>query len=247
MSKLLITSGCSFSDARNGTSFTNVLINEYQDKFPEQIHLGLGSQANDVISRKAVAHILEHQGRDITLIIYWSTPERKAFLTDDTARFSPEYARPFKSGWLVPVPQGIDYHNRELDCGWSWFTGQETGHIELSDVWYKTYDSEQQNLENILSNMLTVQLVCEKYGVEYHYAHINGAFSELWEKYAHSFFTQPYRTMLDNQYDIMEGNNVYDYVKSLNYDDLYFSAPGDFHPSFSGHKQVLDKFLLPRL
>lgn len=246
MSKLLITSGCSFSDARNGTSFTNVLINEHQDKFPEQIHLGLGSQANDVISRKAVAHILEHQGRDITLIIYWSTPERKAFLTDDSTRFSPEYARPFRANWGVPVPQGIDYHNRELDCGWSWFTGQEE-HIDLAKLWFETYDTEQQNLENIMSNMLTVQLVCEKYGVEYHYAHINSAFTELWKKYADSFFTQPYRTMLDNQYDIMEGKNVYDYVSSLNNDAEYFSEPGDFHPSFSGHKQVLDKFLIPRL
>ena len=39
----------------------------------------------------------------------------------------------------------------------------------------------------------------------------------------------------------------YDYVASLGNHTEYFSAPGDFHPIYQGHKKLLDKFLLPRI
>lgn len=125
--KLLITSGCSFSDIGNGYTWPRQLESSYDI---ESIHLGLASQGNGLIARKALYKVHEClelgvKPEDILVGIMWSGPDRHDMYfseiqtqldqhikdADNMLENPTSYAKNDTGSWLI-----MNHHWQEERC-----------------------------------------------------------------------------------------------------------------------------------
>ena len=130
MSKIFISSGCSYSECTTPRKFLStwprhledILVNHGYNEF---VHGGLGSQGNGLISRKAIYNVTEalknYKASDILVGIMWSGPDR-----GDYRCFSPELLK-FKNqdvhnGWQenpTSFVKGAPNHWVIMNHSWS--------------------------------------------------------------------------------------------------------------------------------
>jgi hypothetical protein len=247
MAEVLITSGCSFSHKDNPDTWAS-LLSKSDLRFDEQYHDGYPSIGNELISRKALHRCTEHLDKKITLVVMWSTINRKSFLTDDTVAFSPTAMHELNLSEprpLIPFVNGIDYNNDLSNPAWCIVNAKTSG-VTGHNEWYLNYDTVHQQLELTLWNMLCVQLFCEKHNIEYYFTNITEDFQTQVTALKDNFYAKYLVDQIDWSKDFLNGNNVVSILTNLD-KTLYFNDPGDFHPNRDGHQYILDKYLLKLL
>lgn len=248
MAEVLITSGCSFSHSKNPVTWSHMLSNANL-RFDEQYHEGYPSIGNELISRRALHRCTEHLDKKITLVVMWSTINRKSFLTDNSVNLSPSMIHEYYSQLetpLVPFTNGIDYNNQQTDPSWCTLNS-DIGSLPEHTSWYLNYDNVHQQLESTLWNMLCVQLFCEKHNIEYYFTNITEDFQIQVTRLKDYFYANYLRNQIDWSKDFLNGNNVVSVLTNLD-TKLYFNDyPRDFHPNKFGHQYILDNYLLKLL
>lgn len=251
--KAVVTCGCSISDAQDGLTWPCVL--EDTGHFTEYLHLGYGSSAGDFAARKAIYGINKmlktYDADQITLILFWTTPNRKSFVFDSNSisKWTKDFQQTYDKKEPYFLPQCLDYENRKVDHinspDWRWIN--TPCEHDFSYTWFTTFDSDASQLERRLWDMLAVQNYCDLKGVNYIYANVNDSFQNLLNNDYHNFYSH----LLDEinfNYDLLPNNNTTDFLISKgNCITDYMTAVDDIHPNIQGHKKIVHDLLIPKL
>jgi len=230
--KLLITSGCSFSEAINQDITWPVHLTQYLNC--EAVHLGRGSAGNGIISRTIVHAVItalkSYKPEELLVGIMWSGYSRhEFFLTEEPANF----AHPVGSrNPQQIIPFGNAYYY-QLSPHWD---------DELSSTYYRIFYDESGSQLQTLEHILRVQLFLKSLGIKY-----------FMTKYAYNTIN------MDVISGIEDLNYVYDLIDREhflavdNMDDwahrsgIPYARPLDSHPSTEHHKEFVDTFIVPHL
>lgn len=184
MIKHIITSGCSFSDALLDHGWPRLL----QKYFPNcsYEHLGLGSQGQDLIQKKASLAVVESlkkfRADEICVIVMWSGTERKSFFVDNKD-FINEVVQGWKKGsqwWnkqfcdlknnvdfssfvVDPTTQNKTYYNK--NGGW-YICNYLSPDSEFTKRYFDLTSSLVGPVINSLENIIFLQNLCKVKGVK---------------------------------------------------------------------------------
>lgn len=268
MKKHLLTTGCSFSERETTCTWVAQIDERYAHLFISTHHTGLGSTAGDLAARKVIWACEQKKAegidpKDLLVIVWWTTLNRRSFLLGNTIedsygididrltvakeRIATQQRRDeLGHSWLIDV--GIDYNNNILDDNqpsWVWFNDPLDS--TFAAQWFCAFDSQESQYESRLWDMLAVQNYCKANNIAYYYTNINHDFNTLSSKFKEEWFVKHLFASIDHSLDFMQGNDVVGYLESI--DQLkYFDHPGsDFHPNYDGYRLILDNILIPRL
>jgi hypothetical protein len=163
--KFLVTSGCSFSDASQGTwprYLTKALNNEFNP-----IYLGKLSQGNGLISRKLIHRVTEllkeNSPDDLLVGIMWSGINRYDFYNDDDSLYNPtKLATKFRGKASIENPTG--FVNEEKH--WVIFNHFWTDLVPC-DIYYKFFENSTWSQISTIEHILRTQWFLEKHNVKY--------------------------------------------------------------------------------
>jgi hypothetical protein len=246
MYKLIITSGCSFSE--NTDTWVCELERYYRAVNPacEFQHLAVASQGNELIQKKATWAVLSALNRyrpeDIALFVMWSTHDRRAF-------YLPEYTRdlmriPVFNNKPIP-PQFTDLSGLEQPgSGWVHCHSSTTGENPVSDFYYSHIHSLELGVHVTLENMLTLNLLLNQKGVWSRQMMI------MSRVYDH-IITHSQHNLCEHLCAAMDWSSVdlvgeLDWLRGQPHSDQYFRADGQ-HPNRRGHELWFQQRLLPRI
>jgi hypothetical protein len=245
-SKVLITSGCSFS-APWGDETTNTWVKYFQKKYKFELysHSGMGAAGNEMITQRlmySINNALQKGYTDITLAVMWSEHHRNDVFTKDWSldidtdngniMFNNQiYTNIDKganhnitSGFIRPgaFPQNEDYYRNEKQRNW------------LLN-YYKFYN-EEYSLLCTLKNVILIQSICKLNNIKCIMFVMRNIFEEL-PRYPQLNYLQK---MVDWDKFIFfeEEYGLFEYTLV---NDLKFWDNG-FHPKYKAHKHFIDFF-----
>lgn len=255
MNKLLVTSGCSFSDNfdKRWPHFLAERLNR------RLINYGYGSAGNDHICNSmifAINNLLKNGTKfsDIKAVVMWSGIDRQGHFISknethnyenlinshhtNPANFTLMTEIPSNSGRFVPL-------NKDIDSGWllgspncSWENENITKYKRLYFENFYTYEG---CLFNSLNNFLQLQWFCENKGIEILNLTFKGIFPDVNQ---YSTVKHLYDMIDFNKWKFWDENKgLYEYTKDNNltfYND-------NFHPLPESHQHYVDNFLLKDL
>lgn len=183
MIKHIITSGCSFSDALLDHGWPRLLEKYFPNCSYE--HLGLGSQGQDLIQKKASLAVIESlknfRADEICVIVMWSGTERKSFFVDNKD-FINEVAQGWKKGsqwWnkqFCDLKNNVDFTSYAEDTrtknktyfnkegGW-YICNYLTPDSEFTKQYFDLSRSLIGPVVNSLENIIFLQNLCKVKGV----------------------------------------------------------------------------------
>ena len=244
MSKILITSGCSFSECHSPRKAIATWPRHLEDSlkqhdFKEFMHGGLGSQGNGLISRKVIYYVTEalknYKPNEILVGVMWSGPDRA-----DYRCFSPDLLQ-FKkqniyngwhenpTGFVKGAPQNWVIMNHH----WGFLEPRNPECIAYYENFYDKVGSIIYSIEH----MLRVQWFLKQHGIKY-------------------FFTIFHDFVLNEKIDNIEIKYLYDLLNKANF--LPVSSQAEWlhkrcnmhlgaHPTTEEHKIFTDEIILPFL
>ena len=232
LSKLLITSGCSFSEC----------ISEHIDTWPRHLartleqhnHISgaMSSQGNGLISRSIVYHVSqalkETDTKDLLVGIVWSGPDRWDFYLEQPPAFSAH------DGWMSN-PTGFTKNKNWVILNHGWTNN-------FAKMHYSTFHDSIGASIYTLEHVLRVQWFLEKHKIPYFMGTYTG---EVLPKYlsTHSETQHLYDQINFDNFLPVEG--VYEWCRD--YSRLPFIVPGDKHPSTQQHKIFTEQVIVPFL
>lgn len=231
--KLLITSGCSFSYARDARTWPNHVRDTLRIN---HLEYSMGSQGNGLIARNleyAVNQALTtHKPQDLLVIVMWSGSNRA------DVRPPPEHRRHTLNRGMVENPTG-------------WIEGTAkpwvimNPHFEdrLSKIYYKYYHTEQAGHILSLEQILRCQWMLKCRGIDY-----------VMTEYSHDVLPRglkrddPEIAYLYHSLDLdhwLDCASEYEWCRD--HSGLPFPIPGDEHPSLEQHQMFTQQVIIPHL
>lgn len=245
--KVLITSGCSFSETTSGEIETWPLHLHSHLSFNTFRNGGLGCQGNGLVSRKAIYYITEalktHQPEDILVGIMWTGQDRHDFRCTDPSLLQ------FKidgvdNHWMENPTKVVDgANNNWVILNHHWAIIPEPVINEEAKLYYKYFHDEVGSVIYTIEHMLRVQWLLEKHKINYFFCMYLDAVFESNPYARHSEVKHLYDQLnFDNFLPVtsmgkwVEQNSVYK-------NDIH---NGD-HPSSRQHKEFTDQVIIPWL
>jgi len=236
MSKLLITSGCSFSEciSTNIDTWPRHLEKSLPDFTP--IHTGMGSQGNGLISRKVIYEIdyaLKNgtNSKDILVCIMWSGPNRF-----DT--FFQNVQHDYKNnteGWMENPTSFIRNTKQK-----NWYIFNHHWLTYLNKTYYKDfYDATMANIQT-LEHILRVQWFLKLHDINY-----------MMTTYMEHVLHMGEHPESKYLYNMVDKNNFLpvagEYEWCRDFSSHPFPNNNDPHPGTDQHKEFTEKVILPFL
>ena len=234
--KLLITSGCSFTDSAD--TWPNHLSKKLYFNLE---NIALASQGNGLISRKliyTISQIPKSNLNDIIVGIMWSGIDR-----------SERFMEPLKDQFFKPEEEDDKYNG---------ITSVVPGHrnwrlmmadwVEYSDCkfYYEIFNNKISSEVYTIENILRTQWFLEKHNIKYFMSTYMDIFKDK------DIINHPDVRYLYDMIDFSKFlpiNGCFEWVKE-NYPKEFreFDKNGniiDFHPTYLGHKKFTDEVIIP--
>ena len=226
--KHLITSGCSFSDARTPYTWPLQLSSSYNIS---SYHTGLGSQGNGLIARKAIyaVHRALMQGispKEILVGIMWSGPDRQDF--------------------YVSQPR-VDVHDGYMQNPTT-FTGSTPRWVIVNHNWRNQYAKNwYANLHDTVGaqiytyeHVLRTQWFLKLHKVPYFMTTYTGRVFES-QHQVHTEISWLHDQIDWSKFLPIEG----EYEWCRDHSGIKFPVDGDPHPGTAQHEKFVEKVVLP--
>lgn len=232
--KLLITSGCSFTNGVfNWPNHLNKLLNS------KLINVGESSQGNALISRKLIyqleSALTSYNSNEIIVGIVWSSVERSERYIEKTDEFS---GPPYLDFNPTSVIDG--YPNWRI-LRYEWINSMD------SKLYYEIYNNLISSMVYTIEHILRVQWYLEKKGIEYFMSSINDILHPHLLK--HPEISYLYKQIDFSKFLPIKGE--YEWVKA-NYPENGFNPPlpdgsPDCHPNQLGSMKFAEEVIFPFL
>ena len=262
MLKYLVASGCSFTceNLQNHSSETIDFLTTWVTPLAEslgveKINMGLGSQGNGLIMKKAmwaVSNLLKQDvsPEDILAVVMWSGPSRMEWFDEDNTQL------PNNDNW-------IHLRNPETfipDASGGWVIGNSHWQEGRSKTWYQHFQNNTYDIITTYEHILNLQNFFDVHGIKYvmttytatalnNYGMDNQPVN--WQGYETASNISWMNDMIDwSHWPQITGEA--DWLLD-NYDEYDVFRPGEikqnphgyWHPNPHGHKLFSDKVLLP--
>lgn len=228
----LITSGCSFSETITTAQTWPTVLEKYLA--PKNVnHLGLGSQGNGMISRKAI-HAIHNalkttSSKNLLVGIMWSSPSRHEQYVSGKVKFGRNI-----DNWMINPTSVVDN-----DQG-GWVIYNSSWDIPQAKNYYRNmYDpifSQIQTLEHVIR----VQNYLKLHNIKY-----------FMSTYTNEVFAIKNNPNLDYLYEqinfdyFLPVEGCYEWARDVS--RLPFNNPGDLHPTKHQHRLFTQQVILPFL
>jgi hypothetical protein len=255
MSKILLTSGCSFSEClgmmKTWPKHLYSALQEYG--FTGHKSSAMGSQGNGLISRGIVYNVTEallhYEANDILVGVMWSNSNRSDYRVARTNLLS--FGKTNPDGWIENPTSFVKDADKSwviMNAGWS---------HEEAKVYYKYFFDDVGHTIYSLEHILRVQMFLQQLGIKYFFTNftdnniidytnvetMNG--KKEWihlEKLIDHNYYLPVSSCHRWLYDNSETKESYR-------DSHYYNGTWSnwVHPKEHHHKEFVDKVILPWL
>jgi hypothetical protein len=234
--KLLITSGCSFSQVPNADVTWPVHLQKYLGC--EAIHCGRGAAGNSIISRTIIYNVSEalktYKPEELLVGIMWSGHDRHNFyLSGPPADFeqfiigNPYYANP---QWITDPKRS---HYYMTNSHWK---------DQLSIKYYRDFYDEKGSQLETLEHILRVQWFLKSMNVKYFMTKYSFDVIFMRNIKGDEDLTHVY-DLIDNEH-FLAVDNMDSWARQSN---ILYARPPDRHPSTEHHKEFVSTFIVPHL
>ena len=232
--KILITSGCSFSEldgAHYGTwpNHLSALLPDYQ-----HVATGLGSQGNGLISRRIIYAVTEAlkttAAENILVGIMWSGPDRYDFFKENV-KFNSNI-----DTW-VENPTGF-----VKDADKNWVIVNHSWRNEFARQYYGTFHSIVGSVIYTYEHILRTQWFLKLHGIKYFMTAYTSEVMYNWSKdhpevkYLRDQIDQDQFLPVPGEWDWCEYNS-----------GIPFTTPNDGHPNKQQHRAFTEQIVIPFL
>jgi|688.fasta_scaffold478225_2 hypothetical protein len=230
--KILISSGCSFTDTEWDKTWP-VHLAEY---FPnaERKEVGLGSSGNGLISRKVIYEVTEalkkYKPEEILVGVMWSSRDRSEFYTHDELKFDNS------DGWRQNPTNFILGTNKSWNLlHWGWKN-------EYSKLYYSTFHDNIGSLIYTYEHVLRTQWFLKLNKIPYFMSNITE------ELFNNGISGAPDVIHLHDQIDKLHFLPVLgEHEWARDHSGLEFRDWDGWHPSPEQHKLFVEKIIVPFL
>ena len=227
MSKVLLTSGCSFSETIISDTWPVYLA----EAMPDYTHISkaMGSQGNGLISRSIIHACTELQDSEVVVGIIWSGPDRHDFYLRE-----PNIGKN-QDGWMEN-PTGFTGNKRWVILNHNWKN-------EYAKTYYGMFHDPIGCMINTLEHILRTQWFLKQHNIKY--------FMSTYTKNVLAGIEN--LTDCKHLYDLIDFNNflpvdgLYEWVQTNIGETYGFPVKGDNHPSMHAHEVFTDRVILPHL
>ena len=246
VSRVLITSGCSFSETLVEETWPihlqRMLVDETNFSAQNLMSLGLGSQGNGLISRKIIHGVHEQlkvrKPEDILACIMWSGPTRHEQYSSDRDVILRLKHGSNSDQWMINPTRVVE---KDVDGGWIMYNNGWP--ISQGQNYYRhIYDhiySQIQTLEHIIRTQHYLKLHNIKYAM--------GVFTGEVLKLDQTLMTE--HPSLVHLYEQIDFDHFFDTEGELEFaqaSDLP-NMEGDHHPSSDQHRLFCQEVIIPHL
>jgi hypothetical protein len=137
----------------------------------------------------------------------------------------------------------LKYNNEELNTEPTWVQMGPWYSVPLVQHYYYSFDSESQQLESTLWNMLSIQNLCSLHNINYHWMTHTNDFNNMIEKHGTEYQCKVLLDKLNTDNRILD-IGIMEWVQE-HYPDQ-FDEDG-FHPNKFGHQNFTKEVILPYL
>jgi hypothetical protein len=230
--KILISSGCSFTDTAWDRTWPVYLAEYFRDI--ERKELGLGSSGNGLISRKVIYEVSEalkkYRPEEILVGIMWSNRDRSEFYSRGQLKYENS------DGWRQNPTNFIPNTNKSWNLlHWGWKNN-------FSKLYYSTFHDNIGSLIYTYEHILRTQWFLKLNNVPYFMSNIT---EEL------------FNNNITNESDVKHLYNLIDKSHFLpvagehewarDHSGLSFADDDSFHPTSEQHKLFTNQVVLPFL
>jgi len=230
--KILITSGCSFTDTAWAQTWPVYLAKQLSNV--KRKELGLGSSGNGLISRKVIYEVSnalkEYKPEEILVGVMWSNRDRHEFYTQRPLTHNNA------DGWRQNPTNFIPGTSKSWNLlHWGWKN-------ELSKMHYSTFHDNIGSLIYTYEHILRTQWFLKLNGVPYFMSNIteelfnNGIVDELDVKHLYE---------LIDRTSFLPVKGEHEWAKEFS--ALPFALDDSFHPTPNQHKLFVEKVIIPFL
>lgn len=229
--KVLLTSGCSFSECIS--SHIDTWPRHLARLLPDHKHISkaMGSQGNGLISRSIIFECTELlktiDAKDILVGIMWSGPDRHDFFKEDVMY-------PDNLDWWMENPTGFVQESK------NWIIGNVHWTNNLSKSYYKNFHSSIGSYIYTLEHILRTQWFLEKHNIKYF---MTSYTDEVLPK------SLSYEINCKHLYDMLNFEYFLPVSSEYNWCDtksnLPFPKKDVSHPSTEQHKKFVDEVVFP--
>lgn len=238
MTKLLITSGCSFTETLTGSTKTWPLWLEETTGLTLH-NVAMGSQGNGLIARKLIHAVAEKlttcSADDLLVGVMWSGPDRHDFFSDDPEL---DLKNNDSQAW-VPLPTQVIPHGNKRHKGWvicnhGWST-------RSSELFYKNFYSQIGQMVYTLEHILRVQWFLQTMGIKYFMSTYTS--EVLPSMLLEDVELRPLWQLIDKS-KFLPIPGCYEWCRDNT--NIYFRRH-DIHPLSEHHELFVKEFLTPHL
>ena len=184
MDKIIVTSGCSFSDYESPEkTWPSHLQDLTQNKYDNFYHLGACGQGEDYISRSVICKVhqllKDNNLDDIFVIVGWSGLQRRSILVNNETT---------NMHWIFK-----DWKMHKLES----MHGNPIGSWQDFDEEYQKIQTEEHNIIQSMEHMIRTQDFLRVNNVDYKFFGFNNLFANLDEE---NFFTNGRGVRIDKKY-----------------------------------------------
>jgi hypothetical protein len=231
--KILLTSGCSFTDI-NGITWPYHVNNTL--KF-DLINLGLPSASNGIIYKRTINHIGDllknHKPSNILVGIMWSGVDRHDFYSDDPNITTNNM---FECCMENPTNVTVDGEKRWIimDAGWK---------EKYPKIFYENFHSNVNGRISTMEKIIFLQLYFKTIGIKYFMTTFVDIFKYITPMLCKE--TEHFHNMIDFS-KFLPVNGCYEWIIN-NLGENGLNPSDDFHPNDWGHKMFSEKIIIPYL
>lgn len=223
--KILITSGCSFSEIN---PYIDTWPIHLAEKMPQYKHISkaMCSQGNGLISRSIIHACTMHKNADLFVGILWSGSDRHDFyLRNSQIGENTE-------GW-EENPTGFTDTKNWVICNHHWKN-------QYAKTYYSMFHDSVGQVIYTLEHVLRTQWFLQKHKIPYFMSTYTA--DVFWNTYDHEDCKYLYDQIDWSSFLPIDGMD--DWINK-NIGPEGFAKPGDFHPSTLGHKEFTEKVIMP--
>jgi hypothetical protein len=250
MKKLLITSGCSFSECMSATidTWPRHLVRELTDY--EHKSYAMGSQGNGLISRGVIHSVVEalktYKPEDILVGVMWSGFSRHDFRcnSSDELHFVQNKVH---NGWIENPTQFVnDAHKNWVILNVNWADG--VNNLEAETYYKMFYDDIGHSIYSI-EHILRVQYFLQKHNIKYFFtdfsdynlAHKDNIHHDE-VNYLYNLIEREHYLPVSSEHRWCYENSKYHHLWPQGWEDMIW-----IHPNTEMHKEFVDQVIIPWL
>jgi len=226
LEKVLITSGCSFSETISDS--INTWPRHLAKSMPECRHISgaMGSQGNGLISRSIIHACTQYKDSDMLVGIVWSGPDRHDFYYKNSK------VGENKEGWMEN-PTGFTKNKNWVILNYNWSN-------PYAKAYYGMFHDYVGGKIYTLEHILRTQWFLKQHNIKYFMSTYT---KEVLERIKDHVDCKHLYDLID--FDcFLPVDGVYEWVRD-NIGNSAFGLPGDNHPSSDAHKQFTNSVIIP--